>query len=280
MPRARKDPPDTPPAPPAPPAVPRASGSARRWLVQLLLPLALGAGLLGGVSWLGRYLTTNLREAGEHTVAFTDIECDSPPGMARVEFLAEAQYLANLPDRLDALAPETRRRMFDALALHPWVARVRRLEFPAPGAVRADLEFRRPALAVPPDRVVDGEGVLLQANAGPKGLPRLRGKVRPPQSRAGQLWDDPNVVAASRVAALLRDGLVHPETPCEIGVVSGAIVLDLGETRILWGSPPGQERPGEALASVKVQRLAAAGPLDAAQWDLRPEGGMSRAARD
>ncbi len=278
MPRARKDPADDPAL--DAPAIPVATRSARRWLVQLLLPLALGAGLLGGVLWLGQYFTARLRDAGEHTIAFTDIECDSPPGMTRVEFLGEAQYLANLPDRLNALAPETRQQMFDALALHPWVARVRLLEFPSPGVVRADLEFRRPALLVPPNRVVDGEGVLLQANASARGLPRLRGKVRAPVSRAGQLWDDPNVVAATRVAALLRDAGFHPETPGEIGFVSGAIVLELGKTRILWGSAPGQESPGEARAAVKVQRLAAAGMLDATQWDVRPEGGMSRAPRD
>jgi hypothetical protein len=267
MPQARKEPPDDTPAPPD-------AGSARRWLVQLLFPLALGAGLLGGVVWLGRYLGSD-----EHSLAFADIECDAPPGMTRAEFLGEAQYLAGLPDRLRAQDPATRQRVFDALALHPWVARVHRVEFPTPGSARADLEFRRPTLAVPPDRVVDGEGILLPAKTISAGLPRLRGKVRP-AGRTGQVWEDPAVLAASRVAALLRDELARRGVPCEIEVAPASIVLDLGTVRILWGSAPGQELPGEAHASVKVRRLAEAGPLDAMRWDLRPEGGMKRGPKE
>ena len=171
MPRPRKEPPAEPPAPP-----PARGGAARRWLAQVLLPLAVGAGLLGGVIALGRYLTAQLGDAGGRTIAFADIECEAPPGTTRADFLGEAQYLAGLPDRLPALAPETRQRVFDALALHPWVLRVRRVEFPTPGAARAELEFRRPALAVPPDRVVDGEGIVLPAGTSADGLPRLRGK--------------------------------------------------------------------------------------------------------
>jgi hypothetical protein len=274
MPRTRKEPPAEPPAP-AP-----AGGSARRWLVEVLLPLALGAALLGGVVVLGRYLTSRMEDAGEATIAFADIECDAPPGMTRADFLDQAQYLAGLPDRLAATAPATRHRIFDALALHPWVARVRRVEFPVTGEARADLEFRRPALAVPPDRVVDGEGILLPAGAGADGLPRLRGKVRAPGARAGQVWDDPAVVAAARVAALLRDELARRGVPCEIEVGPDAIALDLGGVRVLWGSAPGRESPGEAAAAVKVRRLAEAGALDGMRWDLRPEGGMRREPRE
>jgi hypothetical protein len=235
---------------------------------------------LGGVVALGRYLTPRLGDASEQTVAFADIECDPPPGMTRPAFLGEAQYLAGLPDRLPALAPETRQRIFDALALHPWVLRVRRVEFPTLSRASADLEFRRPALALPPDRVVDGEGILLPAGTNADGLPRLRGKVRPPSARAGQVWDDPAAVAAARVAALLRDELARRAVPCEIEIAASIIVLDLGGVRVVWGSAPGLEGSGEALASLKARRLAEAGALDGMRWDLRPEGGMKRETRE
>lgn len=275
MPRTRKEPPaDLPAAPPV-----SARAAARRWLVEVLLPLAVGAGLLGGVVGLGRYLTSRMEATGEPTIAFADIECESPPGMTRTEFLGEAQYLAGLPDRLGAMAPATRQQIFDALALHPWVARVRRVEFPTPGEARADLEFRRPALAVPPDRVIDGDGILLPAGASADGLPRLRGKVRP-AARAGQVWDDPAVVTAARVAALVRDEVFRRGVPCEIEVGSDGIVLDFGGVRVLWGSAPGRESLGEASASVKARRLAEAGALEAKQWDLRPEKGMKREPRE
>ena len=270
MPRARKEPPAEPPATPAAPE----RGSARRWLVQVLLPLAVGAGLLGGVVALGRYLSSR-----EQTVAFADVECNSPPGMTRPAFLGEAQYLAGLPDRLSAPASETRQSIFDALALHPWVRRVRRVEFPSPGQARADLEFRIPALAMPPDRVVDGEGILLPAGTSTESLPRLRGKVRPPAARAGQVWDDPGVVSTARVAALVRDELARRGVPCEIEAAE-SIILDLGGVRVVWGNAPGREVPGEALAAVKARRLAEAGAFDAMQWDLRPEGGMKREPRE
>ena len=73
--------------------------AARKWLVQFLLPLLLGAGLLGGLLLAGHLARERLRQRGEGALAFTDVECDPPPGLSRREFLEEAQYLARLPER-------------------------------------------------------------------------------------------------------------------------------------------------------------------------------------
>src|SRR5262245_55930273 len=105
-----------------------AGGAARRWLGQFVLPLLLGAGLLGGLLWAGRLARGHRRGRGGHSFAVADLECDPPPGLTRRQFLEEAQYLAGLPDRLDGVGADGPERLASALALHPWVARVARVE--------------------------------------------------------------------------------------------------------------------------------------------------------
>jgi hypothetical protein len=239
-----------------------------RWLIQLGLPLAAGAGLVVGVLLIASLARDDLTRRGEYVISFTDVQCDPPPGLSREEFLEEAQYLAGLPDRFDVLAEDTTARLQEALAAHPWVARVRRVQRTPDGGVRAELEYREPVLWVPePGRAVDGEGMLLPVSARRQGLPVLAGKVTPPAGRPGQPWGDPGVLAAARVIALLRphaDALSLDGASVEFR--DGSVTLRTMRARIVWGSPPGEEAPGEANAEAKVNRLLAA---SGAEIDLR-----------
>lgn len=282
MPRARKEPAVPPPAPaggdtPAPPPRQRLH-ALRAWGVQLLLPLLLGAGLLFGLTALGGHLRQRLRSGGTRQLSVPAVECEPPPGMTREEFLDEVQYLAGLPDRLNVLDAATIPRLRQALTVHPWVSRVRRVQLLAGGRVRIDLDHRIPVLAVErPARVVDAAGLLLPRSAPRQGLPLLRGRHPPPSGPPGQPWGDPAVQDAAAVAALLRGHQAVPGlTDCTIDYASGELLLTAPRRRLLWGHAPGKELTGEAAADVKLRRLLEAPPGEGEACDLRPTDGMRR----
>lgn len=169
-----------------------------------LVVAVVGAGLvLFGVIALGKAARDRLRRDERYTLTFADIECPSPPGMGRDEFLPEVQYLGRLPDRLPALDDQTPARLADAFALHPWVEKVEEVRVVPPDRACVRLAFRTPALAVPqPDgvRVVDAGGILLPPGAPSEGLPVFGGAAAPPAGLAGQPWGDPAVTAAAAAA--------------------------------------------------------------------------------
>ena len=179
----------------------------RKRLVQLLIALA-GAGLLLlGLVGLGQAVKERLRGEPRFTLAFSDIDCPTPPGSEHAAFLSEVQYLARLPDRLNVLDESLPARLSEAFALHPWVERVEQVRVRSPHRVDVQLVFRQPVLAVPqPEglRVVDRRGVLLPATAPVEGLPVLHASVAPPKGIAGMPWGDPSVESAAA-----RLGLPH-----------------------------------------------------------------------
>jgi hypothetical protein len=251
----------------------------RKSVLQIVVPAAAAVALLLVLIALGRAARDRLRGEDRYFLALADIDCPSPPGLERGEFLGEVQYLSHLPDRLPTLDDDLPSLLTAAFALHPWVEKVDRAVV-TPGRVRVQLTFRTPTLVVPqPDgpRVVDGRGVLLPSGASTTGLLVLRGKVPALTGVAGQTWDDPSVTAAAAVADLLRS---HQEgfilTEIESG--EGGWVLRGNSVRVLWGAKPGSEGPEEARASEKVQRLLEYcrihGKLDRPQpslHDVRPQ---------
>jgi len=176
----------------------------RTRMSQVLMPLA-GAGLLVlGLIALSKTARDQLRQHERYSLAFGDIDCATPPGLERADFLAEVQYLAQLPDRLPALDQDTPARLAAAFARHPWVKRVEAVRVLPPDRVRVGLTFRTPALAVPQPhgtRVVDAHGVLLPVGAPAQGLPVFRGSAGPPAGLAGEPWGDPAVAAAAVAAS-------------------------------------------------------------------------------
>jgi hypothetical protein len=248
--------------------------------VQLGLPLLVGAALLVGLLVCGALLREQLRQEGVSSIDFTDIECDPPPGVERQDLLLEARYLAEVPARISLLEPGANETIARALATHPWVAEVKRVEQVPPGRVRVRLVYRVAVLAVAkPPLTVDRHGVLLPQAARREGLPVLHARVAPPRGGPGAAWGDATVKAAAAVA-----GLLHPHTQalklagCRVEVEAGDLVLTTATARILWGQPPGSERPDEVTAEQKVQRLLARPALEGHQHDLRPASGVVRRA--
>jgi hypothetical protein len=239
--------------------------------VQLVLPLGVGGGLIVAVLLIGSVVRERLRQDGSRVIAFTDIECDPPEGLTRIEFLEQAQYLANLPDQINLLEDDTNTRISEALAMHPLVEKVQRVEQQPGGRLSVQIVYRVAVLVVAnPVGVVDRDGVVLPSSAGRKDLPILRARVTFPMAGPGQSWGDDTVKAAAAVA-----GLLHPHLQtlrlqrCWIELHKGDLVLRTVGTKITWGRPPGHERPEEARAERKLQRLLERPELEGQEHDLR-----------
>jgi hypothetical protein len=253
-----------------PPNPPRKNG-VRAWLVQLVLPLTAGAALIAAVVLLGARVRERLRQEGGKVIAFTDIECDPPEGLTREEFLEQAQYLGNLPDSINLLDTGITTRIGEALLAHPLVEVVQRVEQLPGGRLSVQLVYRVAVLSVArPPGVVDCHGILLPSSAMSKDLPVLSARVAFPASGPGQPWGDETVKAAAAVA-----GLLHPHLQtlklrrCSIELNKGDLVLRTAGTKVVWGRPPGRERPEEARAERKLQRLLERPELDGHEHDLR-----------
>jgi hypothetical protein len=257
--------------PPKVPPEPPRKNRLRPWLVQLVLPLTVGAALIAAVLLAGTLLRERLRQDGVKAIAFTDIECDPPDGLTRVEFLQQVQYLTNVPDQINLLDPDVSARIDEALSAHPLVAEVQRVEQLPAGRLRVQLVYRVAVLAVAnPAGVVDRDGVLLPSSAQRKDLPVLRARVSFPMAGPGQPWGDDTVKAAAAVA-----GLLHPHLQtlklqgCRIELDRGDVVLRTAGTTVIWGRPPGRERPEEPPAERKIQRLLERPELEGQEHDLR-----------
>ncbi|MBY0228202.1 MAG: hypothetical protein K2W96_02860 [Gemmataceae bacterium] len=231
----------------------------RAWLVQGVLPLAAGAGLLALVLWLGWQARAWLRGPEEEKPpaatgwAWRDLDCDWPPGLTRLEFLDEAHYLKAFPAEPEEAGVRA------SLLAHPWVREVRKVDLGA--KPRAEVYFRVPVLRVSPwDRAVDRDGVLLPRVPDMSRLFWTKAKL-PRPGKPGQRCGDADVgVAASVAGFLLRHadkmGLEGAEVKVEAGVatVKGTV----------WGHAPGAEEAGEAKAAAKLERM-----LKGERGDLR-----------
>jgi hypothetical protein len=173
-----------------------------RIIFRSLLLLVLVGAVLGGVVWTGRQALEHLRGQDRYTIPLSDIQCDPPAGMDRIDFIDEVQYLAGLPTELHVLDENMPRHLAAAFARHPWVEKVEHVQVLAGNTVRVQLRYRRPVLAVQWNgtlRAVDAGAVLLPADAATDGLPIYQGIPLPPHGPAGTCWNDPDLVAVAQM---------------------------------------------------------------------------------
>ena len=212
-----------------------------------------------------------------------------PPAWIVADVRNQVIHTAGLDRRLSILDPAFPETVKNAFALHPWIAKVDRIEKLVPAGVQVDVTFRKPvavieapsgdtALLLP----VDGWGIHLPADDVPpirrQYLPRITGIFDQPP--VGQRWEDPRVAGAVEIAALLGDVWealhlqeITPSTRPDV-LITGSeehqyFVYELvarGGTRIQWGPAPQARVPGEDAFAVKLQRLNECikqyGPLD------------------
>jgi hypothetical protein len=235
-----------------------------KWPVLVVAPLLGVSFVLSGVLALGQQARHHLRGQERYRIAFRAIDCPAPDGLTRDEFLGEVQSVASWPDDVGLLDDRVAARLGQAFAAHPWVEEVRRVEVASDRHVRVDLLFRTPVLSVPTrsrtdgslvHRGVDGQGVLLPRSAADAARkPVLVGEIPTPTVRAGMVWDDAHVQTAVRTAVFLRPHAEQLGLEC-FEFTGEELVIQARQGRVVWGRPPGDERPDEAPAEVKLQRL-------------------------
>jgi len=239
-----------------------------KWTLQILAPLLCGALLLLGVVGLNSLLRGHFRDKQSCTIAFSEIDCETPGKMSRAEFLEEVQYLANWPDVLNLLEAGLTARLHLSFAAHPWVEQVERVQVTPPRQLRVWLRFRIPMLAIPPGRVVDRNGILLPLTAADPQLPSLRGKVALPTGHPGQAWGDPGVEAAAQVAALLQPYQEQFKL-MDYEIENGILILSNQRTRILWGPMAKDEILFQSRLQALLEMHTKRGHLDGWEIDVR-----------
>ena len=180
--------------------------------------------------------------------------------------------------------PKLAEEIAAAFALHPWVAKVVRVEKHFPARVDVTLEYRRPVAAVEIANrgeagllFVDGNGVLLPstdfAQGQAKDFLRIAAGNETPAGGYGALWGGERVSGAAAIAAAFGPKwqplglyrIVAIESP------AGDLTYELrtkADSRVAWGAAPGHEATGEPSPEQKIASLehlvGDKGPLDRA----------------
>lgn len=165
------------------------------------LTVAIGIGLLTTLVWIGQKAGSSVSDKERYRVPVASIDCDVPPGSDRAVFLAEVRSLANLPETISAVSPDTPPTLAAAFAKHPWVASVQRVNVKPDRTIRVELQFRTPVLAArivgePILRMLDKTGILLPLSPVPDLLPVLLGEY---------FKTDPNLKRAAEITDMLKD---------------------------------------------------------------------------
>jgi len=224
-----------------------------RWIVAGLV-LALGVALiLVTVAVVGKMTRAGIGGSGRYTIAFADIDCMPPPGKQRADFLAEVQYQSSLPSRLGLLEEGLAARLGAAFAHHPWVERVERVEIAPPGQVHVRLVYRAPVLRVRVPGLGGGYEVQVDAAGTRLGLPTQDLPLF--DAGDGEKRDDRAVRAAARTVGFLQPYQDRLHITSVEGTAERLVLLGKWPGRVVWGRAPGAERPAEAGARQKLQRL-------------------------
>jgi hypothetical protein len=175
----------------------------------------------------------------------------------------------------------------EAFKTHPWVEEVLRVEKSTEG-VAVQLRYRKPVASVRVKSLhpeierdglffIDGNGVLLPTeDFGEQDIRRYLQILIPETYPAGigAPYGDDRVMAAARIAKLLVDDresldlaaieLQNPRRTFDESWIFALVRSD--GSRIVWGSPPGEEPEGEPSAESKLRMIRASGTGDS---DLR-----------
>ncbi|MBN2022954.1 MAG: hypothetical protein JW809_09180 [Pirellulales bacterium] len=259
----------------------------------------LGVTLILGGLWFGLWRMVRDRVLGsdQYVVTAESLDVTPPPRWVPTDIRDEVCRDLLMDGPLSVLAPDAVKRVSDAFALHPWVARVYKVTKHHPARIRVALEYRRPVCMVEVTGglyPVDARGVRLPvAGFDPyeasTRYPRLSGVDTMPLGPEGTCWGDERVVGAAEIAAAFgpawRELRLYRIVP-EGRVVSGHrpeytyLLLTQGRTPIRWGRAPSTRARDEIPAKEKIARLVrlatehgsldGLGPLDVSRPESPP----------
>ena len=223
--------------------------------------------------WLWRSNERDLLDRSTYQLTWDRLNVSPQPDFVRTDLKKAAFDGSRLGD-LNLLDPALVSKVHAAFAVQSWVdqASVRKNR----SGVEVDLTFRKPValvefgenLLLPVDRhgiVLDGEdfnpALASQFIRIAVDLPQVGSLVH------GDVWPDERIVAAAMIADIIAEqardwgvvriahvplthGSTAPEGDFEFLSTQGGAGI-----RVMWGSPPGFERPGEATPGQKVETL-------------------------
>ena len=232
--------------------------------------------LVAGVFALWPYAAQKLPSLGtrpEYRIAFAQIQVTPPPEHpVPTNLIEQVAELSGMPQELSLLNENLTVDIAHAFRRHPWIARVIQVRKSFPAAIEVSVEYRKPVVMaqVPGGRIpLDAAGILLPtadfASSDSDGFPLIQPVEVKPKIRPGNVWNDPGILAAARLAALLGDHwkslkLAAISIPSDIDAATDAndVILALvgrDGSRVVWGRPPGNDHPGELEATQKIRRL-------------------------
>ena len=242
----------------------------------VLWPVLLIVG--GYVAW-HRWGATHV--AGKYSgIDPTLIKVTEPPPHVRTN-IVKTVYRDTAMEGLSILDRQATAKIASAFSMHPWVRKVIGVRKLPGGEIDVRLEYRTPVAMVhvykpndPENRSyffpVDGEGVLLPGNEFAEAETRNYIYIEVPDvytsNAVGTPFGDSAVEAASALASVLspyreqaqiRSIGIHGD-PRQTEVVQMELTMQSG-ARMTWGSPPGNEAPGEPTVQMKLKSLLAAG---------------------
>ncbi|MFM9960939.1 MAG: cell division protein FtsQ/DivIB [Planctomycetaceae bacterium] len=223
----------------------------------------------------------------QYRLRTSQIEISSPPHWVPHDLAEQVAQRSGLPDEISLLDKETSRRVAEAFERHPWVKGRVRVSVSVPARMRVELEYREPVAMVRVASVnglfpIDSEATLLPSADFPPAeiakYPLIDNVATAPSGAEGTVWQDDAVIAAARLAVLLKPnwqsfGLQSIRVP--VNSVNPRAWDDLslqlatrGGSRVIWGRAPGAKHPGELPADKKIERikfyLKNHGPFDTA----------------
>jgi len=225
-----------------------------------------------------------------HQLRSENVHIPPTPPWIRSDIKAEVFRDGSLSDA-SALETDLTPRIAHAFEMHPWVAEVTRVSKQAPANVVVDLAYRQPIawVEVPEGMFgqqgqaalpIDSQSVLLpQADFTPDDLGmfiRISIENLSMCGPTGTPWGDPRVAGAAAIASALGEqwrelGLYEIKALADRSQANAPATTRYElytpvEKRIIWGSAPGSEWPGEPTAATKVRLLREyvnrRGPLD------------------
>lgn len=210
----------------------------------------------------------------------TSIQVSDPPAYIRTNVVTTV-YRDTAMEGLSLLDRHATAKIAAAFSMHPWVRNVVSVRKLPGGMVKVRLEYRRPVAMVQVfkpggnDKVkyyfpVDGDGVLLPTSEFSRAETRQFIHIEVPgvysTNAVGTPFGDSRVEAASKLAEVLTPfqeqahilGIGVYGDPRQVPVPQLELTTTSGG-RLFWGSPPGEELPGEPTVEMKLRTLLSMG---------------------
>ena len=245
-------------------------------LTAIVVVAAIGSALYGWQRFGGL-----IDQSSDYVLTPERITMTPQPAWIHADVKADVVRSANLA-RLPLRDPRLVEQLAAAFTLHPWVAKVVRVQKQFPAAAHVELQYRRPVAVVRVEPkgesrllFVDASGVLLPsedfAPEQGKDFLRIEAAGEVPTSGYGLPWQSERIAGAARVAAALADRWQSLGLYRIVAVQSpdGQLLYELRtpkDVRVVWGAAVGREMPAEPSAEQKIAALERhvrdKGPLD------------------